>query len=98
MDEGNFTHHLSAEQGAPRVYQRRDGGWVVAHDEDGVTFVGKLTLVPDRTALDRYEDALQDARKMLQDGVAAGVADDAFALFDFRIFHALEALREALRP
>jgi hypothetical protein len=98
MDDRGSIHRLSAEQGAPRVYQRRDGGWVVAHHDDGVTFIGKLTVVPDRTNLDRFEDEFQRARKMLQEGIAAGVADDAFALFDFRIFHALEALREALKP
>ena len=62
MDEGKSTHRLSAVQGAPRVYQRRDGRCVVAHDEDGVTWVGKLTIVPHRTALDRFEDALSSAR------------------------------------
>ncbi len=98
MDEVISTHRLSALQGPPRVYQRRDGRYVVAHDEDGVTWVGNLTIVPRRTDLDRFEETRSSARKMLQDGVAAGVADDAFALFDYRIFHTLEAPREALKP
>jgi hypothetical protein len=98
VDETESTHCSNANQYAPRVFQRRDGSWVVAYLDGGVTRIGKLTVVPDKTALDCFEAALSSAREMLQDGVAAGVADDAFALFDFRIFHALEALREALKP
>jgi hypothetical protein len=98
MDGLESTHRMSTVQGSPRVYQRRDGRFVVAHDEDGVTFIGKLTLVPRKTDLNRFEDTLSSARKMLEEGITAGVADDALALFDFRIFHALETLREALNP
>jgi hypothetical protein len=109
MDKVEFTHRLIAGQGAPRVYQRRDGGWVVAHDEDGVTFIGKLTIVPDRTALDRYEDALSNARNALEYAVRGAVGgtiasashealEDAFAAYDFNTFHALEALRKARKP
>ena len=108
MDDSESTHCLSVGQGAPRVYQRRDGGWVVAHDEDGVTFIGKLTIVPDRTALDRYEDALSNARDALEHAVRSAVGgavasashtalEDAFAAYDFNAFHALEALRKALK-
>ena len=100
MDEGKLTHRLGVVQGAPRVYQRRDGGWVVAHDESGVTFVNKLTIVPHRTALDRYEDALSNARDALEHAVRGAIAaaspealEDAFASFNYEIFHALEALR-----
>jgi hypothetical protein len=109
MDDTKSTHSASAGQGAPRVYQRRDGGFVVAHDEDGVTHVNKLTIVPHRTALDRFEDTLSSARNALDHAVrsAAGGAiasashtaiEDAFAAYDFNAFHALEALREALKP
>jgi hypothetical protein len=98
MDGRESTHRSSAEQGTPRVYQRRDGGFVVAHDEDGVTFIGTLVVVPDRTALDHFEDALSSARQMLPHGVAVGVADDAFALFDIRVDAALKALGRALKP
>ena len=51
MDSPENTSHNATEQGAPRVFQRCDGGWAVVHDEDGVTWLGKLTVVPDRTAL-----------------------------------------------
>ena len=43
VDETEFTHCLSAEQYAPRVFQRRDGSWVVAYDDSGVTRIGRLT-------------------------------------------------------
>jgi hypothetical protein len=98
MEDGESTPRLSAMQSAPLVLQRRDGSWVVAYNDDGVTRIGKLTVVPDRTDLDRFEDEFWRARKMLQDGVAAGLVDDALALFDFRMSAALEALREALKP
>jgi hypothetical protein len=105
MDDIESTYRLSPEQGAPRVYQRRDGGCVVAHDEDGVTFVGKLTIVPRKTDLDRFEDALQSARNDLEGAVSDIVhqglfIDDArdalaiaFGRYDFEVFHAFEALR-----
>ena len=105
MDEIESTHHLSAGQGAPRVFQTRDGGWVVAYDEDGVTRIGKLIVVPDRTELDRFKDALQRARDELEaaisdiahQGLFIDEARDAlaiaFARFDFLVFHTLEALR-----
>lgn len=100
MDTGESTHRLSARQGAPQVYQRRDSAWVVAHDEDGVTFIGKLTLVPRRTAFDRFEDALQSVRDELEatvNDIAHQVRDiearnalaAAFRGFDFLLFHAL---------
>jgi hypothetical protein len=104
MDDSESIHRLSAGQGAPRVYQRRDGGYVVAHDEDGVTFIGKLTLVPRKTDLDRFEDALSSARDALEYAVRGAVGgviasashealEDAFARYDYEVFHALEALR-----
>ena len=54
MDDGVLTHSSSAIQGALKVFRRRDGSWVVAYGEDGVTRIGKLTIVPDRTDLDRF--------------------------------------------
>ena len=96
MDRDELTHRNGVGQGAPRVYQRRDGSWVVAYGEGGVTKMGRLTIVP--AAIDRFEDALSNARKMLQNGAAAGVADDAFALFDYRVGAALKVLRQALKP
>ena len=38
---------------------------------------GRLVLVPDRTALDVYEDALWRARKALKTGLGAGDVDEA---------------------
>jgi hypothetical protein len=70
MDESESTHRLNAGQGAPRVFQRRDGGWMVAYDEDGVTRIGRLILVPDRTELGRFKDALQRARDELEGAVS----------------------------
>ena len=98
MDEVKDTHSVNAGQGAPRVHQRCDGTWVVVRDEGSVSFIEKLTIVSRPTAaLDRFEAALHDARKMLPDGIAAGVTDDALALFDHRLHYAFEALREALK-
>jgi hypothetical protein len=105
MDESESNHRLSAGQGAPRVFQRRDGGWVLAYDEDGVTRIGRLIVVPDRTELDRFKDALQRARDELEGAVSdiahQGLCIDeapdalaiAFARFDYLLFRALEALR-----
>jgi hypothetical protein len=109
MDEVVSTYRLSAKQGGPRVYQRREGCYVVAHDEDGLTHVNKLTLVPRKTDLDRFEDALSSARDALEYAVRSAVGsviasashealEDAFARYDFNTFHALQALREALKP
>ena len=97
MEDGKSATRLSAKQGAPRVYRCRDGSWTVAHEEDRVAWLGKLSIVPDRTAVDDFELALDRARKMLEEGVAAGAAADAFALFDFRLGESLEALRGALK-
>jgi hypothetical protein len=109
MDNDESAHRNGIGQGSPRVYQRRDG-FVVAHDEDGVTYVNKLTIVPRRSALDRYEDALSSSRNALEHAVRGAIAsaslasashkalEDAFAAHDFNTFHALEALREALKP
>lgn len=105
MDKSEFIHRTAVRQGAPRVFQKRDGGWVVAHEEDGVTFIGQLTLVPRCTAFDRFEDALQSARDELEATVndiahqgldidqARDALANAFGRFDFLLFHALEALR-----
>jgi hypothetical protein len=104
VDSDESTHRLSAVQGSPRVYQRRDGGYVVAHDEAGVTYVNKLTIVPRKTDLDPFEDALSNARDALEYAVRGAVGgaigsasheaiEDAFARYDYEVFHALEALR-----
>jgi lipoate-protein ligase A len=111
MDDRESTHRLSARQAASKVFRRRDGGWAVAHDEDGVTFIGRLVIVPDRTALDEFENAIQFARDQLKAAmrVVASVEPDArpvnyeilegaFAEYDFRMARALEVLREAMRP
>jgi hypothetical protein len=97
MDEIKTTHSANAGQGTLWVHRRCDGSWNIIRDEGSVAFIEKLTIVPDRTAVDRFEDALSSARKMSQEGVAAGLADDAFALFDCRLGAALEALREAFK-
>jgi hypothetical protein len=49
MDDGEFTYRSGAGQGAPKVLRRRDGGWAVAYDESGVTRIGRLVVIPDRT-------------------------------------------------
>jgi hypothetical protein len=103
VDEVKSTCPLNTGQGALRVYQRRDGRYVVVHDEDGVTWVGNLTIVPRRTEFDRFEDALQSARDELEatvSGIAHQGLDEArdalavaFGRFDFLLFHALGVLR-----
>ena len=109
MEDGKSTYRLPAKQGGPRVYQRRDGRFVVARDQDGVTWIGNLTLVPRRGPLDRYDDALSNARNALEYAVRSAVGgaiasashkalEDAFAAYDFNAFHALAALRQALKP
>jgi hypothetical protein len=109
VDETESTQCLSVKQYAPRVFQKRDGSWVVAYDDAGVTRIGDLHIVPDRTALDRFKDALSTARNALEHAVRSAMGgaiasashealEDAFADYDFNTFHALEALREALKP
>jgi hypothetical protein len=105
MDMDVLTQRNGAVQGAVKVFRRRDGSWVVAFDEDGVTRIGKLTVVPDRAELDRCEAALQDARDTLGAAMLAIAAERlsvaeaheeiefAFARYDFEIFHATHALR-----
>ena len=56
-----YTMAHEAWQGAAGA-QERDGTWVVAYEEDGVTRIGKLTIVPDRTDLDASKHALHRAR------------------------------------
>jgi hypothetical protein len=109
MDESESTPRLGAMQSAPRVLQRRDGRYVVAYDDGGITRIGDLHIIPDRTALDRFKDALSTARNALEHAVRSAVGgaiasashtalEDAFAAYDFNTFYALEALREALKP
>jgi hypothetical protein len=105
MDNDVLTHSGGAVQGAVKVFRRRDGSWVVAYAQDGVTRIGKLTVVPDRTDLDRFETALQDARNTLRAATLAIAAEGlcvaeaheeieiAFARYDLDAFHATEALR-----
>jgi hypothetical protein len=105
MDDGVLTQRNGAVQGALKVFRRPDGSWMVAYDEDGVTRIGKLTVVPNRTDLDRFETALHDARNTLRvatlaiaaEGLSVAAAHEeietAFARYDFEIFYALEALR-----
>ena len=87
--------------GKPKAFQKRDGSWAIAClDGDGVIRIGKLTLIPAKTALDRFEDALDLARRDLEAAVQAAIAArsyeavaDAFGVFDYVLFHALERLR-----
>ena len=101
MDDFKSSHPTVADQGKPKVFQKRDGSWAVAClDDDGVIRIGKLTLVPAQTGLDRFEGALDLARRDLETAVRDAIAarsheavTDAFGVFDFLVFHALEALR-----
>ena len=113
MDESESTPRLGAMQSAPLVLQRRDeAATVVAYDDGGITRIGDLHIIPDRTALDRFKDvslpqpvarnALEHAVRSAVGGAIASAShtalEDAFAAYDFNTFHALEALREALKP
>ena len=101
MDDIESSHPTVADQGKPKVIQKRDGSWAVAYlDDDGVIRIGKLTLVPALTGLDRFENALDLARRDLESAVRAAIdarsheaVTDAFGVFHFLVFHAWEALR-----
>ena len=80
-----------------KYLRRRDGALMLAVEESPNVFtLGKLVIIPSPSAVGRFEDTFMKARKTLQDGLDAGVAD-ALPLFDFRVGEALEALREALK-
>jgi hypothetical protein len=97
MDDHPNTNSERASQGAPRVYRKGDGSFAVAHDEDGVTWIGRLVILPDarsacaRIALDRFEDRLWAVRSALKASIARGdmSVEDAFALYDARVASAL---------
>ena len=70
-------------QGARKLYKKRDGSWVLTCElQPGVIEFGRLVAVPDRTALDAYEDALWRTRAAFRGHLGAGDADDAFAVFE----------------
>jgi hypothetical protein len=81
-----------------KYLRRRDGALMLAVEETpGVFTLGKLVIIPSPSAIDRFEDTFIRARKTLQDGIDAGVSDDALDWFDFRAGEALQDLREALK-
>lgn len=87
------------EQGARKYYRKRDGSWALAYElEPDVIEFGRLVAVPDRTALDTYEDALWRARAAFRGHLGLSDVDDAFAVFEASVDAAFEALREALKP
>jgi hypothetical protein len=63
MDETRIIVCRPDLQGARKYYRKRDGSWAIAYElRPGVIKFGRLVSVPDRTALDHYEDALWRAR------------------------------------
>ena len=88
----------SAGQDARKIYRKSDGTFAVAVETaPNVIEFGRLVLVPDRTALDVYEDALWRARKALKTGLGAGDVDEALAIFEAALDAAFEVLREAFK-
>jgi hypothetical protein len=85
-------------QSARKRHRKRDGSWVIAISiAPNVIEFGKLVVVPDRTILDAYEDALGRARAALRAGIEAGDIDNAIAIFEASVNAAFELLREALK-
>jgi hypothetical protein len=99
MDEGKVIVRRRDGQGATRKYYRKKDGSLALVIEigAGVFEFGRLVLIPSRTVLDAYEDALGRARAVLRAGIEAGDAQNALAIFEAAVDLALEALREALR-
>ncbi len=59
MDGTRPSIYRSAGQDARKIYRKSDGTFAVAVEiAPNVIEFGRLVLVPDRTALDVYEDAL----------------------------------------
>jgi hypothetical protein len=87
--------------GKPKAFQKRDGSWAIAClDDTGVIRIGKWNRIPALTDFDRFENALDLARRDLETAVRAAIANrsheavaDAFGVFDYVLFHALERLR-----
>ena len=64
-----------------KYLRRRDGSLMLAVEETPNVFtLGKLVIIPSPSAIDRFEDAFMKARKTLQDGLDAGVADETPSL------------------
>jgi hypothetical protein len=99
MDDSESSHPTWI--GKPKAFQKCDGSWAIAClADDGVIRIGKLTLVPALTDFDRFENALDLARRDLETAVQAAIAArsyeavaDAFGVFDYVVFQALERLR-----
>jgi hypothetical protein len=88
----------SAGQDARKIYRKSNGTFAVAVEiAPNVIEFGRLVLVPDRTALDVYEDALRRARKALKTGLGASDVDAALAIFEAALDAAFEVLREAFK-
>ena len=99
MDDRKSSKSNSANATAPRFFQRRDGSYAAVFvDDNGWDTIAKLVVIPSPTAIDKFDDEVGRARKVLQSGIDAGVVDDALALFDYRYGAALQALRKALKP
>ena len=58
---------------------------------------GRLVVVPSRTVLDGYQDAIGRACAALRAGIAAGDTDNALAAFEAAQDAALALLREAFK-
>jgi hypothetical protein len=98
MDRVERIFSRGAGQGAQTCYRRRDGGLMLAVEvTPGIIELGRLTLVPDRTALSTYEDTVGRARAAFRDDLAASGVDVALAILEAAIDAAFERLREALR-
>jgi hypothetical protein len=98
MDETRIIVCRPDLQGARKYYRKRDGSWAIAYElQPGVIKFGRLVSVPDRTALDHYEDALWRARAAFRGHLGASDVDSAFAVLEASVDAAPEALRQALK-
>ena len=93
---GKVIHRRRDGQGATRKYYRRkDGSLALAIEiAPGVIEFGRLVVVPRRTIIDAFEDALGQARAALRTGVEAGDTLIALAVFEAAQDAAVTLLRE----
>ena len=101
MDGRKDTSHVADGQGAlrKRRYKKKDGSLaIVVELQPNVFEFGRLVLLPRRTVLDGYQDAIGRARAALKAGITAGDADNALAAFEAAQDAALALLREAFEP
>ena len=97
MDGRKDTSHVADGQGALRKrYKKKDGSLaIVVELQPNVFEFGRLVLLPRRSVLDGYADALGRARAALKAGITAGDTDNALAAFEAAQDAALALLREA---